>query len=296
MYRRVDRNAHPIDSLCGALYSQPLCMGPTIILCHPIRYIFRSHCHVVWCFYTFGVCRSRFWSPSTDYWPPCTNTPDPTSNSWSALVLGIAYQHAGWRTDAFCRHLYRALFHLQVHLERSVLLHVWLFDARVPHFGVDNSGNCHCHYVFQFMQRGNFDDDGWIMALATCSHTYIYVGLSMVVEIVCSVCSFGCLCILVSAGLMLFKCSWLNNTTLVVCRYSIFYYFTRLKVTGFVPAIVYFGHSLMICMVYGLCMGTIGFFATFFFIRKIYAAIKVNATHDHLYLYCLTHAMLDRQL
>ncbi|CDH50774.1 transmembrane 9 superfamily protein member 4 [Lichtheimia corymbifera JMRC:FSU:9682] len=61
-----------------------------------------------------------------------------------------------------------------------------------------------------------------------------------------------------------------------VFLYSIFYYFTRLKVTGFVPAIVYFGHSLMICMVYGLCMGTIGFFATFFFIRKIYAAIKVD--------------------
>lgn len=60
-----------------------------------------------------------------------------------------------------------------------------------------------------------------------------------------------------------------------MCRYSIFYYFTRLKVTGFVPAIVYFGHSLMICIVYGLCMGTIGFFATFLFIRKIYAAIKV---------------------
>lgn len=75
------------------------------------------------------------------------------------------------------------------------------------------------------------------------------------------------------------KCGWMDidMAGLIhhVRRYSIFYYFTRLKVTGFVPAIVYFGHSLMICIVYGLCMGTIGFFATFLFIRKIYAAIKV---------------------
>ncbi|KAI8140288.1 GI18231 [Fennellomyces sp. T-0311] len=61
-----------------------------------------------------------------------------------------------------------------------------------------------------------------------------------------------------------------------VFLYSIFYYFTRLKVTGFVPAVVYFGHSIMICLVYSLCMSTIGFFATFFFVRKIYAAIKVD--------------------
>lgn len=60
-------------------------------------------------------------------------------------------------------------------------------------------------------------------------------------------------------------------------RYSIFYYFTRLRVNGFVPATVYFGNSLMICFVYGLCMGTTGFFATFAFIRKIYAAIKVRS-------------------
>ncbi|KAI9489321.1 hypothetical protein BDB00DRAFT_843884 [Zychaea mexicana] len=61
-----------------------------------------------------------------------------------------------------------------------------------------------------------------------------------------------------------------------VFLYSIFYYFTRLKVAGFVAAVVYFGHSVMICLIYSLCMGTIGFFATFLFIRKIYAAVKVD--------------------
>ncbi|KAI7857545.1 hypothetical protein BDC45DRAFT_500083 [Circinella umbellata] len=61
-----------------------------------------------------------------------------------------------------------------------------------------------------------------------------------------------------------------------VFMYSIFYYFTRLKIAGFVPAMVYFGHSTMICLIYSLCLGTIGFFATFLFVRKIYAAIKVD--------------------
>ena len=61
-----------------------------------------------------------------------------------------------------------------------------------------------------------------------------------------------------------------------VPRYSIFYYFNRLEVAGFVPALVYFVYSLLMCGIYSLCVGSIGFFATFYFLRKIYAAIKVR--------------------
>ncbi|KAI8584120.1 hypothetical protein K450DRAFT_218242 [Umbelopsis ramanniana AG] len=58
--------------------------------------------------------------------------------------------------------------------------------------------------------------------------------------------------------------------------YSVFYYFSRLEVTGFVPALVYFVYSLLMCGIYSLCVGSIGFFATFYFLRKIYSAIKVD--------------------
>lgn len=283
----VDSNTCAIDSFCDPLYSQSLCMGKTIIICYSIWYVLCTDCHVVWCLYTIGVCWCCFWSSSSYDGSSCTNTSDPTSNPWSALVLGIAYQHACWWIDAFCRHLYRAFLHLQVHLEWSVLLHVWLFDTRIPNPGGDNCGNCYCHYLFQFMQRGKFDQ-------GSChDNPYLYhSGLSMVVEILCSFFCFRCLCILVSVD-----GHWYGRIdSPCVCRYSIFYYFTRLKVTGFVPAIVYFGHSLMICIVYGLCMGTIGFFATFLFIRKIYAAIKVCDAW-WLVCYCFIHTvLLDRQL
>lgn len=153
----VDSNTCAIDSFCDPLYSQSLCMGKTIIICYSIWYVLCTDCHVVWCLYTIGVCWCCFWSSSSYDGSSCTNTSDPTSNPWSALVLGIAYQHACWWIDAFCRHLYRAFLHLQVHLEWSVLLHVWLFDTRIPNPGGDNCGNCYCHYLFQFMQRGKFD-------------------------------------------------------------------------------------------------------------------------------------------
>lgn len=58
--------------------------------------------------------------------------------------------------------------------------------------------------------------------------------------------------------------------------YSIFYYFNRLEVSGFVPALVYFVYSFLMCGIYSLCVGSIGFFATLIFLRKIYGAIKVD--------------------
>ncbi|KAI9311158.1 transmembrane 9 superfamily member 4-like [Dichotomocladium elegans] len=66
------------------------------------------------------------------------------------------------------------------------------------------------------------------------------------------------------------------SSGIYVFAFSIFHYFSQLKAVGFTSGVVYFGHTVMICIIYGLCMGTIGFSATFAFIRKIYAAVKVD--------------------
>ncbi|RUP50319.1 Endomembrane protein 70-domain-containing protein [Jimgerdemannia flammicorona] len=69
-----------------------------------------------------------------------------------------------------------------------------------------------------------------------------------------------------------------TNPTLTfpINSYSVFYYTTRLRITGFVPGLIYFVNSFLACFAYGLCTGTLGFFATYWFMRKIYAAIKVR--------------------
>lgn len=58
--------------------------------------------------------------------------------------------------------------------------------------------------------------------------------------------------------------------------YSIFYFFTYLKVAGFVSAVLFFAYSLIGCLVYGLITGSIGFLASLLFVRRIYSAIKVD--------------------
>ncbi|KAI1744395.1 endomembrane protein 70 [Xylaria scruposa] len=58
--------------------------------------------------------------------------------------------------------------------------------------------------------------------------------------------------------------------------YSIWYYFFKLHITGFISSMLFFVYSFMACCVYGLLTGTVGFLAVYVFIRKLYAAIKVD--------------------
>lgn len=58
--------------------------------------------------------------------------------------------------------------------------------------------------------------------------------------------------------------------------YSIYYHYTKLKVAGFVSGLLFFGYSLIGCIVYGLITGTIGFMASYLFVRRIYSAIKAD--------------------
>ncbi|KAI0197745.1 endomembrane protein 70 [Astrocystis sublimbata] len=65
-------------------------------------------------------------------------------------------------------------------------------------------------------------------------------------------------------------------SALWVFLYSIWYYFFKLHITGFVSSMLFFVYSFMACCIYGLLTGTVGFLCVYAFIRKLYAAIKID--------------------
>lgn len=54
------------------------------------------------------------------------------------------------------------------------------------------------------------------------------------------------------------------------------YFITKLNITGMVPTTIYFAYMGMISFTFFLLTGSIGFFACLWFVRKIYGAIKVD--------------------
>ncbi|CAJ2513604.1 Uu.00g017230.m01.CDS01 [Anthostomella pinea] len=61
-----------------------------------------------------------------------------------------------------------------------------------------------------------------------------------------------------------------------VFLYSVWYYFVKLHITGFVSSLLFFVYSFIACCVYGLLTGTLGFLTAYTFIRRLYGAIKVD--------------------
>ncbi|KAJ2617394.1 hypothetical protein H4S08_000362 [Coemansia sp. RSA 1365] len=71
------------------------------------------------------------------------------------------------------------------------------------------------------------------------------------------------------------------SSSVYIFAYSVFFYFARLRagmpgVAGFVPILTFFVHSLLISAVYALCTGSMGFFAAYFFVRRIYSMVKLS--------------------
>ncbi|KAI9892695.1 MAG: hypothetical protein M1814_001115 [Vezdaea aestivalis] len=61
-----------------------------------------------------------------------------------------------------------------------------------------------------------------------------------------------------------------------VFLYCIFYYFTKLHISGFISSMLFFSYSFLACAVYGLLTGTVGFLTAYAFVRRIYGAIKAD--------------------
>lgn len=67
-----------------------------------------------------------------------------------------------------------------------------------------------------------------------------------------------------------------GGAAVYVLFYSVFYFHTQLSITAVIPTILYFGYTLIIVFTFWILTGTIGFFASFSFIRKIYAQVKID--------------------
>lgn len=65
-----------------------------------------------------------------------------------------------------------------------------------------------------------------------------------------------------------------GSCSFYVLAYSIIYYYTKLNIVDFVPTLLYFGYTLIMVVGFWLLTGTIGFYATYVFICRIYGAVK----------------------
>ncbi|XP_031838537.1 transmembrane 9 superfamily protein member 4 [Nomia melanderi] len=67
-----------------------------------------------------------------------------------------------------------------------------------------------------------------------------------------------------------------GGSAVYVLAYSVFYFMTKLEITELIPTLLYFGYTALMVLTFWLLTGTIGFFAAYAFIRKIYAAVKID--------------------
>nr|GMD24311.1 transmembrane 9 superfamily member 9 [Ipomoea batatas] len=58
--------------------------------------------------------------------------------------------------------------------------------------------------------------------------------------------------------------------------YAAFYFFTKLEITKPVSGILYFGYMLIASYAFFVLTGTIGFYACFWFTRRIYSSVKID--------------------
>ncbi|KAF9199110.1 hypothetical protein BGZ49_010815 [Haplosporangium sp. Z 27] len=58
--------------------------------------------------------------------------------------------------------------------------------------------------------------------------------------------------------------------------YSVMYYFSTLQIGSFTSMVLYFGWTAIMSLMFFVLSGAIGFFSTFFFVRKIYGSIKID--------------------
>ncbi|GFO03199.1 transmembrane 9 superfamily member [Plakobranchus ocellatus] len=67
-----------------------------------------------------------------------------------------------------------------------------------------------------------------------------------------------------------------GGSAFYVLAYSVFYFITKLEITEFIPTLLYFGYTFLIVFTFWILTGTVGFFAAYWFIVRIYGAIKID--------------------
>ncbi|URE21445.1 transmembrane 9 superfamily member [Musa troglodytarum] len=67
-----------------------------------------------------------------------------------------------------------------------------------------------------------------------------------------------------------------GSSALYLFAYSAFYFFTKLEITKVISGILYFGYMLIVSYAFFVLTGTIGFYACFWFVHKIYSSVKID--------------------
>merc|ERR1719198_1310220 len=67
-----------------------------------------------------------------------------------------------------------------------------------------------------------------------------------------------------------------GSTAGYVFLYSIYYFFFKTKMSGFLQIAFYFGYMLLFCTAFSILCGTLGVAGAGLFVRKIFANIKVD--------------------
>ena len=140
---------------------------------------------------------------------------------------------------------------------KPVLLLVWIIVPRFYYPRHIVLANRNCYGLLSIMRRGN------------CK-------LQNILELIADFHSFFLFChgqdynwwwrsFVVSGG-----------SAIYVFAYAVFYFFTQLEITEFTPTLLYFGYTGLMCVTFWLLTGTIGFYAAYFFVRKIYASVKID--------------------
>ncbi|XP_030620818.1 transmembrane 9 superfamily protein member 5 [Chanos chanos] len=65
-------------------------------------------------------------------------------------------------------------------------------------------------------------------------------------------------------------------TAVYLFVYAVHYFFSKLQIVGLASTILYFGYTMIMVLIFFLFTGTIGFFACFWFVNKIYSVVKVD--------------------
>ncbi|KAM9377074.1 transmembrane 9 superfamily protein member 5 isoform 2-T2 [Pholidichthys leucotaenia] len=65
-------------------------------------------------------------------------------------------------------------------------------------------------------------------------------------------------------------------TAVYLFIYAVHYFFSKLQIVGAASTILYFGYTTIMVLIFFLFTGTIGFFACFWFVNKIYSVVKVD--------------------
>ncbi|XP_016417510.1 transmembrane 9 superfamily member 4-like [Sinocyclocheilus rhinocerous] len=67
-----------------------------------------------------------------------------------------------------------------------------------------------------------------------------------------------------------------GGSAFYVLVYAVFYFVNKLDIVEFIPSLLYFGYTTLMVLSFWLLTGTVGFYAAYVFIRKIYAAVKID--------------------